>query len=116
MLERNNRVFNSKRRDVPKVVDSIVWSVSMWAIRDKVFKDVSVFALYLSWEACFRGNCCQMYVHHSLWFPPPTSALQLDFYGGFLTNGGRGGYGDLIRDSMGSLLCSYSGPVLVSEF
>lgn len=52
-LKCNNRVFNSNSRAVSEVVDSFVWSVSMWASRDKTFHDVSMFDLNLSWEAYF---------------------------------------------------------------
>lgn len=61
-LERNNRIFNSKSRSVSKVVNSIVWSASMWASRDKVFTNVSMLDLNLSWKAYFQGGSTRMYV------------------------------------------------------
>lgn len=103
-LEKNNKVFNSKRRcfSVSEVVDSIIWSMSMWASRDKVFNDVSMFNL--SWEAYFRWSRGQKSVHHLLW--SPISILKLNFGGSFLKD---------VRDSMGHHLCSYFGLKLVSE-
>lgn len=55
-IERNIRVFNGKSKNVSDVVDVIVWSVSNWVSRDKVFKDVSLHDLHISWEVYFCGG------------------------------------------------------------
>lgn len=78
------------------------FAMSMWASRDKVFNDVSMFNL--SWEAYFRWSRGQKSVHHLLW--SPISILKLNFGGSFLKD---------VRDSMGHHLCSYFGLKLVSE-
>lgn len=53
-LERNNRVFRYRSFEVVEITDSIVWMVSGWASHDKVFVDVTLHDLYISWEACFQ--------------------------------------------------------------
>lgn len=67
MLERNNCIFNSKSNEVINIVDAIVWIVSSWASRDKVFKDVFMYDLNMSWEAYFRGVTYLMLVQSSEW-------------------------------------------------
>lgn len=67
MLERNNCIFNSKSNEVINIVDAIVWIVSSWASRDKVFKDVFMYDLNMSWEAYFRGITYLMLVQSSEW-------------------------------------------------
>lgn len=64
-IERNIRVFNGKSKNVSDVVDVIVWSVSNWVSRDKVFKDVSLHDLHISWEVYFRGGQCVKFVRSS---------------------------------------------------
>lgn len=81
-LERNNWVFNCKSKDVSEVVDAIVWSVSMWASRDKFSNDVSMFDLNLSQEAYFRRGHSQMSMYPILW-SPPIRVLKLNFDGCF---------------------------------
>lgn len=49
------------------IVDAIVWIVSSWASRDKVFKDVFMYDLNMSWEAYFRGVTYLMLVQSSEW-------------------------------------------------
>lgn len=46
-IERNNRVFNGKSKNVSDIVDVIVWFVSNWASKDKVFQDVSLPDLHV---------------------------------------------------------------------
>lgn len=95
-------------------MDSIFWSVSIWASRDKAFNDVSMFDLNLFREAYFRGGCTQKTLHSFLW-NPPIGVLKLNFDGSFIKDVRRGGYGGLIRESRGHTLCSYFGPVIVAE-
>lgn len=52
-LEQNRRMFENKSLDVEKVADSIVWVVSKWACRGKVFVDVPVEGLFRSWKSFF---------------------------------------------------------------
>lgn len=61
--ERNNQVFNSKSSCETYILDSIVWIVSSWVSRDKVFKDVFVYDLNRSWEVYFREDS---YLKHVL--------------------------------------------------
>ena len=39
-LERNNRVFDNKRKSVDAIVDSIVWSVLEWVCKRKEFQGI----------------------------------------------------------------------------
>lgn len=43
--------------------------------------------------------------------PPLSGVLKLNFDGSFIKEGQRGGYGGVIRDSSGEILCSYFGPI-----
>lgn len=52
----------------------------MRASRDKVFDDVSMFDLHLSWEAYFYGGCGQKSVQPSLWSYPPAGVMKLNFF------------------------------------
>lgn len=61
----------------------------------------------------FSGREWSEPVHPSLWSPPPSGAFKPNFNGSFLKDVRRDG--GLIKDSMGNSLCTYSGPVVVSE-
>lgn len=52
-FERNNLVFNNKSMGVSDIVDFVVWTVSNWACRDKVFCDVSRYDIHMSWGVYF---------------------------------------------------------------
>lgn len=45
------------------------------------------------------------------WIPPPHGVLKLNLDGSFLMEIRKGGYGGVIRDSSGVILCYLSGPV-----
>lgn len=77
-IERNKRVFVGKCSDVSVIVDSIIWTVSSWASRDKVFYDVSWYGLTVSWEVYFRGGCSPKHVS-PLWSLPSVRMLKLKF-------------------------------------
>lgn len=40
--ERNNHVFNGESKDIYDIMESIVWTVSNWASRDKALCGVSM--------------------------------------------------------------------------
>lgn len=52
---------------------------------------------------------------HTSLLHPPNGVLKLIFDGSFLKDVRWGGYGGVIRDSMGAILCSYVGAVDLSN-
>lgn len=108
-IERNNPVFNSKSRDVSNIVDSIVWTVLAWASRDKAFHGVFMYDIYMSWEVYFRGGASLRCVHPSSWLPPPNGLFKLNFDGNFIEDIRKGGYGGVIKNSMGDTILSFQG-------
>lgn len=49
------------------------------------------------------------------WIPPPEGVLKLNFYGSSLSELHKGGYGGVIRNSCGIVLCCLSGPIYRSN-
>lgn len=68
------------------IMVSIVWTILIWASRDKVFNDVSMFDLNMSQAAYFRGGSRSKPVHPSLW-SPLIRVSKLNFDGSFLFGG-----------------------------
>lgn len=61
-LERNSRGFRNKKATVEEVADSIVWSVSNWASRDKEFEGVSLHDQNRSCDACTSKDFINQYL------------------------------------------------------
>lgn len=80
-------------------------------LRKKYFEDISIHNLTCSWDACFRRKWAENQIKGSSWMPPLHGVLKLNFAWRFLNEKHKGGYGRIIRNSFGQVLCSFSGPV-----
>lgn len=69
----------------------------------------------MSWEVYFQGSGCTKHVQPSSWLLPPNGVPKLNIGGSVFSDVRSGGYGGLIRDSMGVSLYNYSGSVEVSD-
>lgn len=54
-LERNCRLLRNISREADEVAESVFWTVSKWASRDKEFLNISLHDLVISWPSCFQG-------------------------------------------------------------
>lgn len=45
----------------------LFWTLSEWATYDKDFYEVSLFELFLSWDACIRGGRVVKHLPHASW-------------------------------------------------
>lgn len=61
------------------VVDSIVWSVSGWVSHDKVFVEISMHDLTISWAAVIKIRPAKPVI--SSWMRPPLGVLKLNLMG-----------------------------------
>lgn len=104
-------IFHNKCLVAEEVANSIVWTVSNWVTRDKDFEGVSHPDHILSWDACFKMPRIVKPISRVSWIPPPDGVLKLNFGGSFLKEMRKGGYGGVIRNSWGIVLCNLSGPV-----
>lgn len=83
-LERNSRVFTNTSTRVDNIVDSIVWTVSGWASKEKDFIDMSMFDLNTSWEAYFQRGTKGKSVQISSCKCPLNGVLKINFDGSFI--------------------------------
>lgn len=86
-----------------------IWSASNWVSLDKNFEEVPIHELKRSCEVFFQ-KCCTVNSVRTSWLLPLQEVLKLNFYGSFFEEC-KGGYGGVIRNSCGQILCGLSGPI-----
>lgn len=85
--------------------------MSNWVIQDKDFEGVSRPDLICSWDTCFQMSRTVKPISIVSWIPPLDRVLKLNFDGSFLKEVHKSGYGGVIRNSCGMVLCCLSGPI-----
>ena len=110
-LERNKRVFRDVSKSIEEITQSIVWKVSEWACIRKEFGGISAAGINRAWDAVLKGYWSRKAVHRVEWICPPLGTFKLNFDGSFVRSMHQGGIGGVIRNWMGDVVRSYSGPV-----
>ena len=111
LLETNRRVFRYDSKSIEEITQSIVWNVLEWACIKKEFGEIFAADINRSWDAVLKGHCRRKAVHRVEWICPPLGTFKLNFDGSFVRITHQGGIGGVIRNWMGDVVRSYSGPV-----
>lgn len=79
--ERNQRNFEDKKREVRKIIDTILAEVCSWVMVTKEFKNISMSDFMRDWVLSHSMLPCQSVRNCQMWVPPPIGWLKLNFTG-----------------------------------
>lgn len=98
-----------------EVIDSIIREVESWLFMTKVFQGLSLADFVRDWKTSIVVNAPRRRISFGCWSLPPPGMLKLNFDGSSLGNPGPGGFGCVIRDSVGEIVRIVASPIGITN-
>lgn len=106
-------MFYTKRKCIPTMVDIVFHQVLQCEARRSEFDGYSSAKIFRSWNTLFEDG--RRKVRHNVsWIPPPQGILKLNFDSSYVRESGNGGIGGVIRDHLGTGICTFKKNLITS--